>query len=97
MLLLLSADSDFIFGNNAPCQLLWLNFKNKSDFFNYDFSIKLSAIIRFDNELDFGAKKAQAARYIMAGSCSFQNVHYKNAANDCYCLFPAVGCTIFCI
>ena len=44
------------------------------------------------SELDFGAKKARAARYIMAGSCSFQNGHYKNAANDRNCLFPAVGC-----
>ena len=32
MLFLFSADSDFIFGKNAPCQLLLLNFKNKSDF-----------------------------------------------------------------
>ena len=32
------------------------------------------------NELDFGAKKARAARCIIVGSCSFQN------------LFPAVGC-----
>ena len=24
-------------------------------------------------------------------------MHYKNAANDCNCLFPAVGCIIFCI
>ena len=47
--------------------------------------------------LDFGAKKAQTARYIIAGSCSFQNGHYKNAANDRTCLFPAVGCIIFCI
>ena len=47
--------------------------------------------------LDFGAKKARAARYIIAGSCSFQNGHYKNAANDRNCLFPAAGCTIFCI
>ena len=23
----------------------------------------------------------------MAGSCSFQNGHYKNATNDCNCLF----------
>ena len=44
MLFLFSADSDFIFGKNAPCQLLRPNFKNKSDFFNYDFSFKLSAI-----------------------------------------------------
>ena len=29
--------------------------------------------------------------------CSFQNRHYKNAANDCNCHFPAVGCIIFCI
>ena len=35
------------FGKNAPCQLLRLNFKNKSDFFNYNFSFKLSAITRF--------------------------------------------------
>ena len=42
-----SVDSDFIFGKNAPCQLLRLNFKNKSDFSNYDFSFKLSAITRF--------------------------------------------------
>ena len=27
-----SLDSDFIFGKNAPCQLLRFNFKNKSDF-----------------------------------------------------------------
>ena len=47
MFFLFSADSDFIFGKNAPCQLLRLNFKNKSDFFNYDFSFKLSAITRF--------------------------------------------------
>ena len=38
MLFLFSANLDFIFGKNAPCQLLRLNFKNKSDFFNYDFS-----------------------------------------------------------
>ena len=37
------------------------------------------------------------ARYIIAGSCSFQNGHYKNAANDRNCLFLAVGCIIFCI
>ena len=42
-----SLNSDFIFGKNAPCQLLWLNFKNKSDFFNYGFLFKLSAITRF--------------------------------------------------
>ena len=42
-----SVDSDFIFGKNAPCQLLRLNFKNKSDFLNYDYSFKLSAITRF--------------------------------------------------
>ena len=47
ILFLFSADSDFIFGKKAPCQLLRLNFKNKYDFFNYDFSFKLSAIIRF--------------------------------------------------
>ena len=47
MLFLFSADSDFIFGINAPCQLLRLNFKNKSDFFNYDLSFKLPAITRF--------------------------------------------------
>ena len=28
-----SLDSDFIFGKNAPCQLLRFNFKNKFDFF----------------------------------------------------------------
>ena len=32
MLLFFSADSNFIFGKNEPCQLLRLNFKNKSDF-----------------------------------------------------------------
>ena len=42
-------------------------------------------------------KKARAARYIKTGSCIFQNGHYKNAVNDRYCLFPAVGCIIFCI
>ena len=42
-----SLDSDFIFGKNSPCQLLRLNFKNKSAFFNCDFSFKLSAITRF--------------------------------------------------
>ena len=42
----LSLDSDLIFYKNAPCQLMRLNFKNKSDFFNYDFSFKLSAITR---------------------------------------------------
>ena len=47
MLFLFPADSDFIFDKNAPCQLLRLNFKNKSDFFNYNFSFKLSAITRF--------------------------------------------------
>ena len=47
MLFLFSADSDFMFGKNAPCQLLRPNFKNKSNFFNYDFSFKLSAITRF--------------------------------------------------
>ena len=47
MLFSFSLDSDFIFGKNAPCQLLRLNFKNKSDFFSYDFSFKLSAITRF--------------------------------------------------
>ena len=47
MLFSFSVDSDFIFVKNAPCQLLRLNFKNKSDFFNYDFSFKLSAISRF--------------------------------------------------
>ena len=39
-----SLDSDLIFCKNAPCQLLHLNLKNKSHFFNYDFSFKLSAI-----------------------------------------------------
>ena len=47
MLFLFSVDSDFLFGQNAPCQLLRLNLKNKSDFVNYDFSFKLSAITRF--------------------------------------------------
>ena len=42
--LLISLDSDLTF---CKCQLLRLNFKNKSDFFNYDFSFKLSAITRF--------------------------------------------------
>ena len=55
------------------------------------------AMNRGRSELAFGAKKAGAARYIMAGSCSFQNGHYKNAANDRNCLFPAVGCIFFCI
>ena len=32
MLFLFSPVSDFIFGKIAPCQLLHLNFKNKSDF-----------------------------------------------------------------
>ena len=36
-------------------------------------------------------------RRIIAGSCSFQKGHYKNAANDRNCLFPAVGLIIFCI
>ena len=36
MLFLFSLDSDSIFGKIAPCQLLRLNFKNKSDFLNYD-------------------------------------------------------------
>ena len=31
MLFSFSLNSDFIFGKNAPCQLLRLNFKNKSD------------------------------------------------------------------
>ena len=47
MLFSFTVDSDFMFGKNAPCQLSRLNFKNKSDFFNYDFSFKLSAINRF--------------------------------------------------
>ena len=34
------------FGKNAPCYLLHLNFKNKSDFFNNNFLFKLSAITR---------------------------------------------------
>ena len=42
-----SLDSDSIFGKIVPCQLLRLNFKNKSNFFSYDFSLKLSAITRF--------------------------------------------------
>ena len=42
-----SVDSDFIFGKNAPYQLLRLNFKNKSDVFNNDFLFKLSTITRF--------------------------------------------------
>ena len=46
MLFSFSLDSDFIFGKNAPCQLLRLNFKSKSNFFNYDFSFKLSTITR---------------------------------------------------
>ena len=44
MLFSISLNSDFIFGKNVPCQLLWLIFKNKSDFFNYDFLFELSAI-----------------------------------------------------
>ena len=47
MLFLFSLDSDSIFGKIAPCQSLRLNFKSKSDFFSYDFSVKLSAITRF--------------------------------------------------
>ena len=47
MLFSFSLDSDSRFGKIAPCQLLRLNFKNKSDFFIYDFSFKLSAITRF--------------------------------------------------
>ena len=47
MLFSFSLDSNFIFGKIAPCQLLRLNFKNKSDSFRYDFSFKLSAITRF--------------------------------------------------
>ena len=35
-----------VFDKNVPCQLLRLNFKNNSDYFDYDFSFKLSAIIR---------------------------------------------------
>ena len=35
MLFSFSLDSDFIFGKNAPCQLLRLKLKNKSDF-EYD-------------------------------------------------------------
>ena len=49
MLFSFSLDSDFIFGKNVPCQLLRLNFKNKSDFFNYEFSFKLSAITKLIN------------------------------------------------
>ena len=41
------------------------------------------------SELDFGAKKARAARYFIAGSLSFQNGHHKNAANDCNCQFSS--------
>ena len=41
-----SLDSYFIFGKIAPCQLLHFNFKKKSDYFNYNFSLKLSAITR---------------------------------------------------
>ena len=33
----------------------------------------------------------------MAGSRSSENGHDKNAANDRNCLFPGVGCIIFCI
>ena len=47
MFLSFSVDYDFIFGKNATCQLLRLNFKNKSDFFNNDFLFKLSVITRF--------------------------------------------------
>ena len=47
MLFLFSLYSDCIFGKIAPCQLLRLKFKNKSDFLSYDFSFKLSAITRF--------------------------------------------------
>ena len=47
MLFSFSLDSDFIFGKNSPCRLLWLDFKNKSDIFNCDFSFKLSVITRF--------------------------------------------------
>ena len=42
MLFSFSLNSDFIFGKNAPCQLLQLDFKNKSDFLTTNFSSKLS-------------------------------------------------------
>ena len=39
MLFSFSVDSDFTFGKNAPIpHALRLNFKNKSGYFNYDFS-----------------------------------------------------------
>ena len=47
MLFSFSLDSDSMFGKIAPCQLLRLNLKQKSDFLSYDFSFKLSAITRF--------------------------------------------------
>ena len=48
------------------------------------------------SELDFGTKKTQAVRYIIAGSCSFQNRHYM-LRMIVIAFFPAVGCIIFCI
>ena len=40
--------------------------------------------------LDFRAKKARTARYLMVGNCGFSKGHYlKNAANDCNWLFPS--------
>ena len=53
MMFLFSLDSEFIFAKNAPCQLLRLNFRNKFDYFNYDFYFKLSAITRlYSRELN---------------------------------------------
>ena len=74
-----SVDSDFIFYKNTPCQLLRLNFKNKSDFFNYNFSFKMSAITRFcssqvaSRELD----RERKGRHLLT-SLIFQCVNQAN-------------------
>ena len=66
-----SVYSDFIFGKNAPCQLLRLNFKNKSDFLNYDFSFKLSAITRFCSSR-VALRELDRERRCSTGFCAFR-------------------------
>ena len=88
MLFLFSVNSDFIFGKNAPCQLLWVNFKNKSDFFNYSFSFKLSAITRFCfsrlafGELDQENKVTSSTIEFNISLCPSTNYADRLAAQD---------------
>ena len=56
-----------------------------------------SARLMADAMNRFWGEEGSSRSIYYGGKLYFQNGHYKNAANDRNCLFPAAGCIIFCI